>query len=498
MIAGRYTLDREIGRGGMGAVWLGHDEVLGRPVALKRIGLLPGADSTDLARAEREAKLTARLNHPHVVAVFNFVADTDSDHRWLVMEYVDGPTLAQLIRSEGRLSPDDAAPLLWQAADALVAAHAAGIVHRDVKPSNILLDRHRRVKLTDFGIARITGDPMLTQTGLVTGSPAYLAPEVATGQRGDEAVDVWSLGATLFHMLSGRPPYEMGDHVLGGLYRIVNDEPPRLADAGWMAPLLEATMVKDPSRRCSMREVRDFLAAGPGNGVLAAAPGAPDDTLSTLPLGPADDAAVHPVTAPVDDDAVRPEPAPVRATPGSPRRPARPWVLAGLAVALVLAVAVFAVLREGQTADTAAQAPPSPTTSPSGPATSAGPSRTPSPSPSPTRSASPAGATARGMESFIRDYVATVSTNPDRSWKMLTPKFQRESGGLDTYRSFWDPVGKGRILSLSADPRSMVVSYRVRFDNFGNGHRPTVLDLVHRNGRYLIDGERTQGFVPAG
>ena len=391
MIAGRYTLDREIGRGGMGAVWLGHDEVLGRPVALKRIGLLPGADSTDLARAEREAKLTARLNHPHVVAVFNFVADTDSDDRWLVMEYVDGPTLAQLIRSEGRLSPDDAAPLLWQAADALVAAHAAGIVHRDVKPSNILLDRHRRVKLTDFGIARITGDPMLTQTGLVTGSPAYLAPEVATGQRGDEAVDVWSLGATLFHVLSGRPPYEMGDHVLGGLYRIVNDEPPRLADAGWMAPLLEATMVKDPSQRCSMREVRDFLAAGPGNSVLPAAAGAPDDTLSTRLLGPADDAAVHPVPAPVED-AVHPVPAPVGAEPGSPRRPARTWVLAGLAVALVLGLAVFAVLRDGQSAGTAAQAPASPATSPSSPSTSASPSRTPSPSP---RARAPPGAPPR-------------------------------------------------------------------------------------------------------
>ncbi len=268
MIAGRYTLDREIGRGGMGAVWLGLDEVLGREVALKRIGLMPGADSTDLARAEREARLTARLSHPHVVSVFNLVVDADSNACWLVMEYVEGTTLAQLVRDEGRLSPDDAAPLLWQAADALVAAHAAGIVHRDVKPSNILVDLDRRVKLTDFGIARIAADPSLTQTGFVTGSPAYLSPEVAAGHRGDEAVDVWSLGATIFYVLSGRAPYQFGDNVLGGLYRIVNEDPPRLAEAGWLSPLLEATMEKDPSRRWSMVQVRDFL-AGPAGRVRA-------------------------------------------------------------------------------------------------------------------------------------------------------------------------------------------------------------------------------------
>ena len=148
-------------------------------------------------------------------------------------------------------------------------------MHRDVKPSNILVDRNGRVKLTDFGIARISTDPSLTQTGMVTGSPAYLAPEVATGGRGDEAADVWSLGATAFHLLAGRPPYEIGDHVLGALYRIVNEEPPRLDDAGWMAPLLEGTMVRDPSRRWTMVQVRDFL-GDPAHPVPARDRRAPD------------------------------------------------------------------------------------------------------------------------------------------------------------------------------------------------------------------------------
>jgi hypothetical protein len=485
VIAGRYSLEREIGRGGMGAVWLGVDEVLEREVALKRIGLLPGADSTDLARAEREARLAARLDHPHVVAVFNLVVDADTGSRWLVMEYVDGTDLSRLVRERGPLSPDDAAPLLRQAADALAAAHAAGIVHRDVKPSNILVDRNGRAKLTDFGIARIMTDPSLTQTGLVTGSPAYLPPEVASGQRGDEAVDVWSLGATVFYVLSGRTPYEMGDNLMGGLYRIVHDEPPRLADAGRLAPLLEATMVKDPSRRWSMAQVRDFLAAGPSGHVrpptrVLPVPAPPDEEEPTT----RSQAAVEP--------AAPPHPA-TGAARGSRRRPRTREVLAlvGLAVAVVLALVLFAVLPgDGSGHDDTAGGP---TSSPapvkgSSPSTGSAPSETPAPA-KPTRA---------GMESFIRDYVAAVGSDPDSAWPMLTPKFQRESGGLDSYRRFWSGVGRGHILAMSADPRSLVVSYRVRFDHFGTGRRPTVLDLAFHDGSYRIDGEHTEGFVPAG
>ena len=483
MIAGRYTLEREIGRGGMGAVWLATDEVLGRQVALKRIGLLPSADSTDLARAEREARLAAQLNHPNVVAVFNLVADEATGDRWLVMEYVRGTTLGQLIREEGRLAPDEAAPLLRQAADALAAAHAAGIVHRDVKPSNILVDNRRRVKLTDFGIARATTDPSLTQTGLVTGSPAYLPPEVAAGRRGDEAVDVWAFGATAFHALAGHPPYDMGDHVLGGLYRIVNEEPPRPADAGWLAPLLEGTMAKDPERRWSMAQVRDFL-ADPASRTAAVAPpaAAPATAAASAPA---------PTNAPAEDE--HPTAVVGAQPPGtSPGyRPGRPVLLGagGVVIAVLLVWLVATVLPGDEPADTAAQ-PPSSSRSPS-------PSTTPSQSPS-NQDSPPAGPTVRGIKAFIRDYVAAVSTDPDTAWTMLTPKFQRESGGLAHYRDFWDGVGRGRILEISANPDNLSVSYRVRFENFGTGRRPTVLDLAYDNGRYLIDGERTEGFVPAG
>ena len=472
MIAGRYSLDREIGRGGSGVVWLGRDEVLGRQVALKRIGLLPGADSTDLARAEREARLSARLNHAHVVGVFDVVTDPESDARWLVMEYIDGLNLGQVVRMQGRLSPDEAGPLLWQAADALVAAKASGMVHRDVKPSNILVDRNGRVKLTDFGIARISTDATLTQTGMVTGSPAYLAPEVATGGRGDEAADVWSLGATAFHVLAGHPPYEVGDHVLGALYRIVNEEPPRLEDAGWMAPMLEGTMVRDPARRWTMEQVRDFLGD------------------SSHPVPPSEHATqtlenITPAPAPAPPAAAPPPvtPVPPPASPGRPPRrgPSRKVLLLGLAllVLLVAGVTSYVVLSGGDPA--------------SKPSTTS-----PSPAAKPSKSKTPAGPTAKGIESFINDYVDTVSKDPSKSWQMLTPKFQEQSGGFDKYNAFWGPATNGRVVSISPDPENLTVSYQVRFDNFDNGPGPTVLDLKYDNGRYLIDGERTQGFQPSG
>ena len=479
MIAGRYSFDREIGRGGMGAVWLGRDELLGRPVALKRIGLLPGADSTDLARAEREAQLAARLNHPHVVAVFNVVVDPETGAHWLVMEHVDGRNLAELVRDEGPLPADDAARLLWQAADALAAAHATGIVHRDVKPSNILVDRNRRVKLTDFGIARVVGDATLTQTGLVTGSPAYLAPEVATGQRGDAAVDVWALGATAFYALSGRPPYEIGDHLLGGLYRIVNEEPPRLPESGWIAALIEGTLVRDPAQRWTMAEVRDFL-GGPGEDAVptTAIPVPPQSAPPAQQWQPA-----HPR---------QPQEPPATAVAERPRR-SRAALFVALAVAVVLALVLFAVLRDrGPTAGTAggthATRSAGPSDAPSGP--SAGASASPSRS---ARTRRPAKPTAAGMKAFVGQYVAALSSDPDAAFRMLTPTFQRESGGLAHYRSFWSGVGNSHLLGVTAYPRDLIVSYRVRFDHFGTGRRPTVLQLVFDHGRYRIDGERTNG-----
>ena len=322
----------------------------------------------------------------------------------------------------------------------------------------------------------------------MTGSPAYLAPEVAAGQRGDEAVDVWSLGATLFHVLSGRPPYDMGDNVLGGLYRIVNEEPPRLADAGWLAPLLEATMVKDPAQRWSMAQVRDFLAGRPPAPVAAAAePG----RRRCDPAEPDARRRADPVLGAVEPALRRPR----RSADGAVllRRPARTWIASSGSPWRWCWR--WCCSPSSPTASAAAGQPAAATRRPA-----RRPRQPSDPEPEQDRPAPPAAKpTARGMESFIRDYVAAVSHGPRHGLADADPEVparERRAGHLPEVLG--RRSARGRILDISADPRSLVVSYRVRFDNFGTGRRPTVLDLVFDDGRYRIDGERTQGFVPAG
>lgn len=494
MIAGRYTLEREVGRGGMGAVWLGVDEVLGRQVALKRVGMAPGVGTPDLARAEREARLAARLNHPHVVAVYDLVAEGPDDaEQWLVMEYVEGSTLAELVRQRGPLAPDAAAEVIGQAADALAAAHAAGIVHRDVKPSNILVGPDGQVKLSDFGIARAEADASLTQTGLVTGSPAYLSPEVASGQLATDASDVWSLGATLFHALAGHPPYEVGDNVLGALYRIVHEDPPRLTSAGWLSPLLEATMCREPGDRWSMARVRDVLAAGPTTTVVASAPPPTPPTATTA----RDDdptrmlsRAVPPVpaapTAPPPGVDGAPAPlSPVAAQP--PRR--RSGVVPVVAVVLaVLAIAVIGWLayEAGTNDDTGAE----PRAGRTGGAGDAGDAETGGSSASPSDDASPQ-VTPDGMENFVEDYLATVTSDTKAAWAMLTPAFQDVSDGFGRYNAFWKTIARADMLSAQPDPANRRITYTVEYER-RDGTETTdqvTLQLDGSDGQYLISAE---------
>jgi serine/threonine protein kinase len=250
LIAGRYQVLRAIGRGGMGTVWLCRDEVLGREVAVKQIGALPGESATETKRAMREARSAASINHPNAVAVYDVV---DHDGRpWLVMEYVEGETLADEIARDGRLSPQRVADLGAQLAGALARAHQRRIVHRDIKPGNVLIDKAGRPKISDFGIARGHGDEQLTQVGFITGTPGYLSPELARGGDPHPASDVWALGATLYAAVEGQPPYEPRSNPIALLRAIAVERPRKMTHAGALAPAIEAMMHEDPACRWDM------------------------------------------------------------------------------------------------------------------------------------------------------------------------------------------------------------------------------------------------------
>ncbi|GGU37377.1 serine/threonine-protein kinase [Nocardioides albus] len=488
MIAGRYRLERELGRGAMGAVWLATDEVLGRSVALKQLIALDGVSD---AAVEREAQLAARLVHPNVVAVFDLVRDDDKP--WLVMEYVEGKTLAHMVRDDGPMSVEDAARLIGQIASALRSAHAAGIVHRDVKPANIVVGRADRAKLTDFGIARGV-DSQTTQTGQVTGSPAYLAPEIATGGRATPASDMWSLGATLFQALTGEPPYGIGDNALATLYRVVHEDPPRTPLAGRLAPLLEHTMAYDPAERWSAEDVVDFLA-----GRL------PAEKLEPVALRTQTLTAVaKPTTAAPSGQA--------RSTSAPTKRRWWPVAVAAVAAALVLLVggALWANRGDDPKADPAPTASGSPLSDAKDEPTEdaavdeepeddeeaseeASPSETASASPSESPSASEtAGASAEGIDTFIRSYLATAPKNPDSAYSsMLTPAFQASSGGLEGYRDWWGSVASTSVVSVSpsVDPLKVTYTYRYTMKDGRQEGSTVTLGLVYSDGRYLINSE---------
>lgn len=243
-IAERYLVVRAVGRGGMGTVWLCRDTVLGREVAVKQVGVLPGESAPDLARALREARSSAALNHPHVVSVFDAV-EAD-DHIWLVMEYVPGETLSQLIAREGRLDPERVAAIGAQVADGLAAAHARGTVHRDVKPGNILIAGDV-AKISDFGIARTEGEEQLTRSGVLMGTPLYFSPELARGADPSPAADVWALGATLYNAVEGTPPVADRSNPIATLTAIAETRPPRPTHAGFLTDAIGRMLDPTPS-----------------------------------------------------------------------------------------------------------------------------------------------------------------------------------------------------------------------------------------------------------
>ncbi|HEY3752974.1 MAG TPA: protein kinase [Pseudonocardiaceae bacterium] len=282
LIAGRYRLVEKLGSGSMGEVWRAHDERLDRTVAVKQ--LLTGAGLTEIAarqgneRAMREARLTARLQHPHAVAVHDVVEH--DGHPCLVMEYVPARGLAAVLAERGTLPPAEVARIGEQVAGALAAAHQADIVHRDVKPDNVLLADDGDAKITDFGISRAVGDGSVTGPGIVVGTPAYLAPEVAAGADADFASDVFSLGATLYAAVEGAPPFGYNENTILLLQAVAEGQIPEPRLAGPLGPVLLWLLRRDPATRPTMAQAADALRA-----VADGRPVVPPTATMVLPEG---------------------------------------------------------------------------------------------------------------------------------------------------------------------------------------------------------------------
>ncbi|WP_192498711.1 serine/threonine-protein kinase [Ornithinimicrobium pratense] len=274
LVAGRYRIRRTLGRGGGGHVWLAHDEKLGREVTLKRVSGEADAEVL-LTRGFREARTSATLAHENVVRVYD--AFEHDGFPWIVMEYIPGPSLAELLEGGRRLPVDQVATIGAQLATALAAAHGAGILHRDVKPGNVLLrdERGRDAKLTDFGIARAEEDHQLTRTGFVSGTAAYFSPELARGEDSSPAADVWALGATLYSALEGRKPFPDRDNAVAQLHVIARDQPRPPERAGALTTVLAGMLDPDPDTRWdAARAARELEAVARGGSGPTSWPGA--------------------------------------------------------------------------------------------------------------------------------------------------------------------------------------------------------------------------------
>ncbi|MFE9169909.1 serine/threonine-protein kinase [Streptomyces kebangsaanensis] len=261
LLAGRYRLADAIGSGGMGRVWRAHDEVLHRAVAIKELTAALYAAGNDqavlLARTRAEARAAARINHSAVVTVHDVL---EHDGRpWIVMELVEGRSLADVVKERGRVEPEEAARTGLWVLRALRAAHAAGVLHRDVKPGNVLLGQDGRVLLTDFGIAQIEGDTTITRTGEVVGSVDYLAPERVRGHDPGPASDLWALGATLYTATEGLSPFRRTSP-LSTMQAIADEEPREARYAGPLAPVITALLRKDPAERPPAEAAEQMLA----------------------------------------------------------------------------------------------------------------------------------------------------------------------------------------------------------------------------------------------
>jgi serine/threonine protein kinase len=530
LIADRYRLLRHVGSGGMGVVWEALDERLERRVAVKQLRRQSGASTAEAElanqRAMREARLTARLQHQHAVSVFDVVEQ--EGQLWLIMQFVSSITLAGVLKEGGSLRPSEAAQVGAQVASALAAAHAVGIVHRDVKPGNILIAEDGTALISDFGIARALGDATLTTSGMVHGTPAYLAPEVARGNEADFASDVFSLGATLYSAMEGAPPFGTDENSIALLHRVASGQFPPPQRCGPLTPVILEMLSAEPDDRPHMRSVADNLRRLAASGRSSATVGA------FTPTGSEDASTgdvVIPSLAKTDSlTALRPAAGTAPALESPDQGPTKPRRSRGIAaavgiIALIgIGILIAALLPDDRRAadptsipDQSSAAAPETTklsTAPRSPTPSASSSkaeaprassqprrdssptsprtrtRTASPAPSPTTAPTVGGTpTAAQLRRAITSYYALMPRNTDAGWPRMTASYQtNHAGGRQAYQRFWDAVGRISVADVKGMPPDSAQATITYYFKDGRVVRErTGYGLVNERGRLKIN-----------
>ncbi|GAB2979818.1 serine/threonine-protein kinase [Saccharothrix stipae] len=540
-IAGRYRLTERIGTGGMGVVWRAEDQRLRRIVAVKELLSRSGFDQESIDRAIREGRIAARLTHPNVIALYDVVEQ--DGHPWLIMEYLPSRSLATVMAERGTLPPEEVARLGVQLASGLAAAHTAGVMHRDVKPGNVLVTEFGTVKVTDFGTSRAADEVTVTASGMLVGTPAYLAPEVARGGKGEFPADVFALGATLYAALEGTPPFGVDGNTIALLHRVADGRFPPPRNAGPLAPVLMRLLDSNPETRPTMADAAEMLRTVRFDGTPSPVPAPPPTPTAILasplepvpepdpvpdqaakpaepgPVAPAPVAAV-PVAAAAADQ-VEPEPAPSRPTP-PPARPVPPppvpadagppaegkrgdrKALVALAVVALIAVAaVVYLLNRGErdspsagsttttteaaaqpTSDTAAANPPAQTSAEDQPTTTT--TTQPEPTTAPSSDPPPAEI---GPDQALSDYYGLLPGNLETAYGRLTDRFKAtRSPSFGDYQAWWGRMSAVNVTNVRAvGPDQVAATVSYTFKSGGTQTEQHVYTLVKVDGKWAID-----------
>ncbi|MFC6089857.1 serine/threonine-protein kinase [Saccharothrix lopnurensis] len=538
-IAGRYRLTERIGSGGMGVVWRAEDTRLRRVVAVKELLSRSGFDQESIDRAVREGRIAARLQHPNVIALYDVVEH--DGHPWLIMEYLPSRSLAAVLTERGTLPPDEVVRLGGQLAAGLAAAHAAGVVHRDVKPGNVLVTEFGTVKVTDFGTSRAADEVTVTASGMLVGTPAYLAPEVARGEKGGFPADVFALGSTLYAAVQGDPPFGVDGNTIALLHRVAEGKFAPPADAGPLGPALMRLLDPDPETRPTMPEAERMLRDvrfdhKPDRTALLATPLA---TLTSVEPGPAPQPVAEPTPEPVSEPAPQPTPPPTPtptpqpqpqaaqrpAAPPTPPPPAAPppsspapereerrgdrkaLIALGVVALVAVAVVVYLLNRDGDDPGTAGpdggattttqvtttagqQQPPVEPTGEQPPGTTTTTTPAPEVTTTPPPEQPPADVPA---DQAVGNYYALLPGNDlEAGYARLTDGFKaRFAPTFGDYRAFWgqmSAVTLGNVRAVGVNEVAATVTYRYK-DGRSQAEQH-IYTLVKTGGGWLIDGQR--------